>query len=76
MNRGMVWRKRMETMKHLQRSIPVEHRGHGSYTWNMSLRGAWERFVPLGGTFSGLFLSINDEPPAEMDRWARIHVVG
>jgi hypothetical protein len=31
----------------------------------MSLRGAWERVVPIGGLFSGLFLTVKEAPAGQ-----------
>lgn len=39
--------------------------------WNMSLRNAWERVVPLGSLFSGLTVTIRTTPPYTDKRASR-----
>lgn len=65
---GEEWREREEILEHLLKSIPLNKRGHGAEQWRMGLRGAWERWVPVGSLFSGLFAAVYDKPSVKDSR--------
>ncbi|KAJ9519850.1 hypothetical protein QJQ45_014564 [Haematococcus lacustris] len=60
---GPEWRQRMELLNTLHMAKPVEDKLSGSDAWHMSLRGAWERLVPVGAAGSGLYSTIRERPP-------------
>lgn len=62
MQRGHTWRTRAELVDLLYRAQPLDVRGTNPEIWNMSLRDAWERIIPLGSIFSGLSLVIKEKP--------------
>ncbi|GFH27789.1 uncharacterized protein HaLaN_26169, partial [Haematococcus lacustris] len=53
----------MELLNTLHMAKPVEDKLSGSDAWHMSLRGAWERLVPVGAAGSGLYSTIRERPP-------------
>jgi hypothetical protein len=57
MQRGHTWRTRAELVDLLHRAQPMDVRTNPEI-WNMSLRDAWERIIPLGSIFSGLAVVI------------------
>ncbi len=52
----------METVEGLQKAIPLAERVSGMDAWNMSLRDAWEKMVPVGNVFGGLYAVVRDKP--------------
>lgn len=66
---GEEWRNREEVLEHLLKSIPLNKRGHGAEQWRMSLRDSWERWVPVGSIFSGLFAAVYDKPSVKDSRY-------
>lgn len=69
---GDEWRNREETLEHLIKAIPLNKRGHGAEQWRMSLRDSWERWVPVGSIFSGLFAAVYDKPSVRDSRYRRM----
>lgn len=59
---GPEHRQRLEAVEALGRAMPIQDRIAGEDAWNMSLRDAWERIVPVGNVFSGLFAVIREKP--------------
>lgn len=55
LEQGEQFRRRQELLQRLECAAPVT--GGDASTWPMTLRGSGERFVRVGGVFSGLFLS-------------------
>jgi hypothetical protein len=56
-----AWRERQEELAQLEACKPLDMTGHAEEAWNMSLRNAWERYVPVGHTFSGLWAAVSDK---------------
>lgn len=59
---GPEFRAKLEALEALERAMPIQDRIGGVDAWNMSLRDAWERIVPVGNMFSGLYAVIRDKP--------------
>ncbi|MEW5306481.1 MAG: hypothetical protein WDW36_008941 [Sanguina aurantia] len=65
MERGPAWRSKGELVTLMEAARPVRERQGGSAdVWNMSLREAWERLIPIGNIFSGLTLHVKDRADA------------
>eukprot|EP00884_Botryococcus_braunii_P002114 jgi/Botrbrau1/11903/Bobra.0171s0013.1 len=58
-----------DEVSHSGAKSPCEHDAEydyvpgGSHVWQMSLRDAWSRYVPLGNRFSGLNVELTAAPP-------------
>jgi hypothetical protein len=61
-NAAAFWRRKQELVQALEFTAP--QLGGDVSGWSMTLRNAHERYLQVGGYFSGLFLSAKDADPA------------
>lgn len=66
---GNEWRQRVETIEEIIASRPLCDRQLGADQWQMSLRDAWERWIPLGNVFSGLYTAVYDDTRRLVERY-------
>ena len=50
----------MEVVDRLATHLPSSDESLGSGLWKMSLREAWQQWIPVGGIYSGLFTAATD----------------
>lgn len=63
LTRTFKYRQRREQLDHIWKSVPISERIHGPALWKITLRNAYSQFVPIGNTFSGLFVECAERPP-------------
>jgi hypothetical protein len=70
-SRAEEWREMIEDFSLLQKGVPVEEQ-HGNDTWEMSLRDAWTKFVPVGNNLSGIYLPISLKSDTDMSNFVKV----
>jgi hypothetical protein len=55
--RVFEFRQRQEKVNHIEKSRPAFERVTGATYWQISLRNAYSRYIPLGNEFSGAWIS-------------------
>jgi hypothetical protein len=67
LTRLFKFRQRQEKLNHIYKSQPIHERIDGPAYWQLSLRNAFSRYVPVGNKFSGLFTEVIEQPPELMN---------
>ena len=70
-SRAEEYREMLEDFQLMMKAIPAKEQ-HGPNTWEMSLRDAWTKYVPVGNSLSGLFCPVSMKPDDQIGNFSKV----